>query len=218
MVIEAGIELTLKAGGSFIKLDPGGITVSGPLARINTGGAPGKGSGIKIKPPVLPGMADRDKAGSLLEQVLGGLSKSASVEAREYRFNIRLQDVPGDEGFPLAHTPWGIGLGEDDNVLLQGETDADGRVLLDDTQQKQLAKAYSQAPGSLWLSYPGQRIALRVHLERQGWDSERYALGAMDFSSCLSRNTTGNALLDIERGQQDSQCTSDLYTHLQSKE
>ncbi len=72
MVIEAGVELTLKAGGSFIKLDPGGITVSGPLARINAGGAPGKGSGIKIKSPVLPGMADGDKAGSLLEQALPG--------------------------------------------------------------------------------------------------------------------------------------------------
>jgi len=72
MVIEAGVELTLKAGGSFIKLDPGGITVSGPLARINAGGAPGKGSGIKIKPPVLPGVADSDKAGSLLEQALPG--------------------------------------------------------------------------------------------------------------------------------------------------
>ena len=72
MVIEAGIELTLHAGGSFIKLDPGGITVSGPLARINAGGAPGKGSGIKIKSPLLPGMADSDKAGSLLEQALPG--------------------------------------------------------------------------------------------------------------------------------------------------
>ncbi|WCR46065.1 type VI secretion system tip protein TssI/VgrG [Stutzerimonas stutzeri] len=72
MVIEAGVELTLKAGGSFIKLDPGGITVSGPLARINAGGAPGKGSGVKIKPPVLPGVADSDKAGSLLEQAMPG--------------------------------------------------------------------------------------------------------------------------------------------------
>ncbi|WP_312917455.1 type VI secretion system tip protein TssI/VgrG [Stutzerimonas kunmingensis] len=76
MVIEAGIELTLKAGGSFIKLDPGGITVSGPLARINAGGAPGKGSGIKIKSPVLPGMADSDKAGSLLEQAMPGEAES----------------------------------------------------------------------------------------------------------------------------------------------
>ncbi len=76
MVIEAGVELALKAGGSFIKLDPGGITVSGPLARINAGGAPGKGSGIKIKSPVLPGMADSDKAGSLLEQAMPGKADS----------------------------------------------------------------------------------------------------------------------------------------------
>jgi len=76
MVIEAGVELTLRAGGSFIKLDPGGITVSGPLARINAGGAPGKGSGIKIKSPVRPGMADGDKAGSLLEQALQGEADS----------------------------------------------------------------------------------------------------------------------------------------------
>jgi type VI secretion system secreted protein VgrG len=72
MVIEAGTELTLKAGGSFIKLDPGGITLSGPIAKINAGGAPGKGSGIGIKPPVLPGAADSDKAGNLLDEALVG--------------------------------------------------------------------------------------------------------------------------------------------------
>ena len=70
MLIEAGTELTINAGGSFIKLDPGGITVSGPIAKINAGGAPGKGSGIKIKPPLLPGAADSDKAGSLLDEAL----------------------------------------------------------------------------------------------------------------------------------------------------
>ncbi len=83
MVIEAGVELTLKAGGSFIKLNPGGITVSGPLARINAGGAPGKGSGIKIKPPVLPGVADSDKVGSLLEQAMPG--EPASLHSKRKR-------------------------------------------------------------------------------------------------------------------------------------
>ncbi|EIK55030.1 Rhs element Vgr protein [Stutzerimonas stutzeri TS44] len=88
MVIEAGIELTLKAGGSFIKLDPGGITVSGPLARINAGGAPGKGSGIKIKPPELPGMADKDKAGSLLERAQPGEAiKPTSKRKRSLNFS-----------------------------------------------------------------------------------------------------------------------------------
>ena len=55
MVIEADSELTVKAGGSFIRLDASGIAISGPLARINAGGAPGSGSGIAIKMPLTPG-------------------------------------------------------------------------------------------------------------------------------------------------------------------
>ncbi|SFQ83004.1 Uncharacterized protein conserved in bacteria, partial [Pseudomonas sp. NFPP07] len=70
MVIEAGSELTIKAGGSFIKLDAGGVTVVGPVVKINAGGAPGSGTGIGIKPPTLPGAADRDKAGSLMDGAL----------------------------------------------------------------------------------------------------------------------------------------------------
>ncbi|AMS16972.1 type IV secretion protein Rhs [Pseudomonas chlororaphis] len=70
MVIEAGSELTIKAGGSFIKLDAGGVTVVGPVVKINAGGAPGSGTGIGIKPPTLPGAADKDKAGSLMDGAL----------------------------------------------------------------------------------------------------------------------------------------------------
>ncbi|KNH17915.1 type IV secretion protein Rhs [Pseudomonas syringae] len=71
IVIEAGMELTVKAGGSFIKLDAGGVTVVGPVVKINAGGSAGNGTGIGIKPPVLPGAADKDKAGSLMDQALG---------------------------------------------------------------------------------------------------------------------------------------------------
>ncbi|AZE52028.1 VgrG protein [Pseudomonas chlororaphis] len=70
MVIEAGSELTIKAGGSFIKLDAGGVTVVGPVVKINAGGSPGSGTGIGIKVPGLPGAADRDKAGSLMDEAL----------------------------------------------------------------------------------------------------------------------------------------------------
>lgn len=71
IVIEAGTELTILGGGSFIKLDGGGVTVVGPVVKINAGGSPGSGTGIGIKPPVLPGAADKDKAGSLMDQALG---------------------------------------------------------------------------------------------------------------------------------------------------
>ncbi|MFO7528608.1 MAG: type VI secretion system tip protein VgrG, partial [Marinobacter sp.] len=54
IVIEAGAEVTIKAGGSFLKLDPSGVTVSGPLVRMNSGGAPGSGSGAAVQGPELP--------------------------------------------------------------------------------------------------------------------------------------------------------------------
>ncbi|CEG54236.1 Rhs element Vgr protein [Stutzerimonas xanthomarina] len=68
VVLEAGSELTFKAAGSFMKLDASGITMVGPVIRMNSGGSPGKGSGAA---PVLPGKvraADADKAGELLIQ------------------------------------------------------------------------------------------------------------------------------------------------------
>ncbi|HCU67739.1 MAG TPA: type VI secretion system tip protein VgrG [Desulfomicrobium sp.] len=50
-VFEAGTELTLKVGGSFIKLDPSGVTIGGPAVKMNAGGSPGRGTGAR---PLLP--------------------------------------------------------------------------------------------------------------------------------------------------------------------
>ncbi|MAE22250.1 type VI secretion system tip protein VgrG [Pseudomonas chengduensis] len=70
VVLEAGSELTLKGGGSFIKLDGGGITLVGPVIKLNSGGAPGSGSGAA---PILPGAAkpaDADVPGIPLEALV----------------------------------------------------------------------------------------------------------------------------------------------------
>ncbi|RLK46200.1 hypothetical protein DFR31_2751, partial [Alkalispirillum mobile] len=54
LVLEAGAEITLQAGGSFIKIDPAGITLSGAAIRMNSGGSPGSGSGQQASPPERP--------------------------------------------------------------------------------------------------------------------------------------------------------------------
>ena len=41
IVIESGLELTIKSSGGFIKIDPSGITIMGTMVLINSGGAPG---------------------------------------------------------------------------------------------------------------------------------------------------------------------------------
>jgi len=63
VVLEAGSELTFKAGGSFIKLDGGGATLVGPVVKINSGGAPGSGSGVAPIAPTLPKPADTAPVG-----------------------------------------------------------------------------------------------------------------------------------------------------------
>ncbi|SFK55622.1 hypothetical protein SAMN04488082_1401, partial [Desulfomicrobium apsheronum] len=50
-VIEADAELTIKAGGGFIRIDPSGVYVGGTKVKINSGGSPGLGTGARPLPP-----------------------------------------------------------------------------------------------------------------------------------------------------------------------
>jgi len=54
VVIEAGTEITLKAGGSFITIGAAGVSIKGAMVMINSGGAAGSGSGASPEAPVDP--------------------------------------------------------------------------------------------------------------------------------------------------------------------
>ena len=47
VVLEAGAELTLKAGGSFITFGGGGVNADGAMIYLNSGGSPGSGTPAK---------------------------------------------------------------------------------------------------------------------------------------------------------------------------
>ena|SRR5690606_6737640 len=51
LVLDAGSELTLKVGGSFIKLDAGGVSVAGAEVKLNSGGSAGSGFGARALIP-----------------------------------------------------------------------------------------------------------------------------------------------------------------------
>lgn len=51
VVIEAGMQLTLKVGGNFVDISPMGVCIQGTLVNINSGGAPGSGSGSSPDSP-----------------------------------------------------------------------------------------------------------------------------------------------------------------------
>ncbi|RKR70649.1 bacteriophage T4 gp5 trimerisation domain-containing protein, partial [Marinobacter nauticus] len=62
VVLDAGAELTISGGGSFIKLDPSGVTLSGPGIKINSGGSPGSGSGQGAVMPGVPQVLEAEPA------------------------------------------------------------------------------------------------------------------------------------------------------------
>ena len=66
VIIEAGAQITLKGPGGFVDIGPAGVTIQGTMVKINSGGAPGSGSGSSPTPakdakpakPVEPAVAD----------------------------------------------------------------------------------------------------------------------------------------------------------------
>ncbi len=67
VVIESGATLTLKAGGAFVTIGPSGVAISGPTVLINSGGAPGSGSGASPETALLPEKAAEAEAGEVTE-------------------------------------------------------------------------------------------------------------------------------------------------------
>jgi type VI secretion system secreted protein VgrG len=62
-VIEAGASLTLKVGGNFVNIGPTGVSISGTMVLINSGGAAGSGAGCNPETPKDPKEADKAEPG-----------------------------------------------------------------------------------------------------------------------------------------------------------
>jgi type VI secretion system secreted protein VgrG len=69
VVIEAGMALTIKAGGNFITLGPTGIAISGTMVLINSGGAPVPGSEVTTDAPTDPAAPDTADDGTKFDKL-----------------------------------------------------------------------------------------------------------------------------------------------------
>ena len=54
IVIEGGMQVTIKAGGSSVVLGPDGVSITGTMVKINSGGSPGSGAGASPLSPTAP--------------------------------------------------------------------------------------------------------------------------------------------------------------------
>jgi type VI secretion system secreted protein VgrG len=72
VIIEAGMQLTIKGAGGFVDIGPAGVTISGTMVKINSGGSAGSGSGCSPQAPgdaaeaapTAPTVADKSATGT----------------------------------------------------------------------------------------------------------------------------------------------------------
>ncbi|MEQ1761776.1 MAG: type VI secretion system tip protein TssI/VgrG [Pyrinomonadaceae bacterium] len=86
VVIEGMTQLSLKVGGSFVDINPAGVDISGPMVKINSGGAAGSGSAVSPCGPAAPedpAVADDDKPGSKMKLEKQSYERKKSKSAPE---------------------------------------------------------------------------------------------------------------------------------------
>ncbi len=63
VIIEAGLQLSLKGPGGFVDIGPSGVSIQGTMVLINSGGAAGEGTAGSPDTPADPQLNDLDKYG-----------------------------------------------------------------------------------------------------------------------------------------------------------
>jgi type VI secretion system secreted protein VgrG len=108
MVLEAGVQLSLKVGGNFIDINPGGIFIQGTMVMINSGGAAGSGAGASPTAPASPAAPD------------------VPEEAKEAA-TARPGELPSTQAQPdqrQAQSPGSVRVGSQSQALREGAQEA----------------------------------------------------------------------------------------------
>lgn len=98
--------------------------------------------------------------------------------------------------------PDGLNCIDEESLIAQGLTDAEGNIKLTQAEEEELAAAYARQPDRTWIVYPGHVARLDVHTESPEWDDKKkllHALHAADFSPDLHASLFGDGVMPQTR-------------------
>lgn len=155
VVIEAGVQLTLKVGGNFVTIGPAGVSIQGSLVMINSGGAAGSGSAGSLVAPLAALsalLAAKAEPGANTDiEPAGGEAPRHDPQSEENKDKTHWVEVElvDEAGQPVP--------GEAVRVTLpDGETVAEGC-----TNEKGVFRIANIDPGSVTIAFP--------NLDDQAW-------------------------------------------------
>ena len=98
VIIEAGLQLSLKAAGSFVDIGPAGVSISGPMVMINSGGSAGSGGGCSPDAAKPPKEASTAKPGKVSEAP----KKPKPPKPATYSAQAKVLQQSGKDGTPFC--------------------------------------------------------------------------------------------------------------------
>ena len=103
LVLEAGIQVTLKAAGGFVTVGPAGVDISGPMVKINSGGAAGSGGGAKPKKAASPQAPDAPKEAEEADSAEAGeVAEVAAKKAKKKKQKTKATRFKSPQAATLA--------------------------------------------------------------------------------------------------------------------
>ncbi|ELX0850040.1 type VI secretion system tip protein VgrG, partial [Salmonella enterica] len=92
IVLESSSRISLKVGGSFVVIHPGGVDIMGPKINLNSGGSPGAPVGT-MQPSLLKSLSDEDSG----SEDSGGANESDQTTT-EPELNHMFGSIKGIDG------------------------------------------------------------------------------------------------------------------------
>ena len=138
VVITASSGVTLVCGGSFVKVDPGGVSIVGPVVNINSGGSAGSPTIVKAVAPVAAEEPKEAATGDPGEDFVYEKS-AAETEALDWHDDSEASDDPektwigirlwDDNGTPLAGERYEVIL-SDGTTVARGTLNQEGEAYI----------------------------------------------------------------------------------------
>jgi type VI secretion system secreted protein VgrG len=167
LILEAGMQISLKVAGNFIDIGPAGVSISGTMVMINSGGAAGSGPGASPVPPTAPKkaeIADNANPGSLSESYKTQRAALSPVE--QASLSAPWHNPKSDEN--KEKKSWiEIVLEDEAGKPVPGEayriTLPDGTTLAEGTlDEKGFARVDNIDPGTCKVTFP--------NLDKEAWE------------------------------------------------
>jgi len=154
VVVEGMAQLTLKVGGNFVDINPGGVFIQGTMVMINSGGGAGSGSPVGPCPPTAPDApaeADNDKPGKKMQLEKQSYERKKNKPAKEdpkKKSWIKLKMVD-EEGKPVPGQAYEVKT-------------SDGKIRSGSLNHKGEAHIQGIEPGNCDVTFP--------NLDKDAWE------------------------------------------------